>query len=748
MPGLLAVLIFLLFLPNLIAGRPALGIPESQDLAYQWNPYYHFLRDSFLTYNSFPLWNPYDLCGTPFLAFAHANALYPLNFLYLLFDFPLAMSLAVLLHLLIAALGSYFLFRQFGASENSSLICSLAYTLAGFLFTNLNFSASFYSAAWLPLVFLFGIRLGRNPSRLNFLGLILAAALCLYGGDLEVAVFGLLTLMGLQLILKSGGKALLLIGLALLLSGLIFLAQFLPALELVHNSIRAGSEIMISLPPKSVVLGLLGVTGSLLYPFPMSSWQSQTLKGMNQFYLGLLPLFGFLIALKEKRLRKLGWIFIIAAIYSFFLLVPFLHRFIFGIPVIGQSIMPVRLLPALELVFLAIAGIGLDRILGSSRGKLSRPQLLILIAFAALTLAAGIFFRKTFTGGGFELRVLVSIMVLALIFLPRAFPLKWIVFPLAAFDLYAWAFLHFPATDYQHFQIHPQLQATVANTDPDSRYFIAGALPADAQLPFSAGLILKAATLDSWSRAPVKRYVEVLAMLLPEIAEKKGGKLVFYSQGAARNLLQVPPSRAYLLDLLNVRWLISRLKLPFAKLPAGVKELSSAPLYIYENENALPRAFFTPGLAVLDSEAKVLSIMERGSFDYRTTLLSSDPEMLAFPASPPGTQSGRPSRVSLKRDRPDQLLAQVSTQDYGWLFLSETYYPGWKAELDGKPARIFRADHAFRAVFLPSGNHAVKFIYAPVSFRIGLYGSLASLLGLAAMFFSRRLWRKKTGAVS
>ena len=93
-PSLLVLLISALFIPNLVMRLPALDIPESRDLAYQWHPYYIFLRDSYLASHAFPLWNPYDLCGTPFLAFSHSGALYFLNVVYLLFDFATAMSVA------------------------------------------------------------------------------------------------------------------------------------------------------------------------------------------------------------------------------------------------------------------------------------------------------------------------------------------------------------------------------------------------------------------------------------------------------------------------------------------------------------------------------------------------------------------------------------------------------------------------------------------------------------------------------
>ena len=63
----------------------------------------------------------------------------------------------------------------------------------------------------------------------------------------------------------------------------------------------------------------------------------------------------------------------------------------------------------------------------------------------------------------------------------------------------------------------------------------------------------------------------------------------------------------------------------------------------------------------------------------------------------------------------------------GFLVLSDTYYPGWKAHVDGKLSRIYRADYTLRAVYLEPGKHIVKFIYDPFSFKIGAAITLVTL---------------------
>jgi uncharacterized membrane protein YfhO len=58
------------------------------------------------------------------------------------------------------------------------------------------------------------------------------------------------------------------------------------------------------------------------------------------------------------------------------------------------------------------------------------------------------------------------------------------------------------------------------------------------------------------------------------------------------------------------------------------------------------------------------------------------------------------------------------------LVLTDAYFPGWMARVDGAPAEIFRADYLFRGVLLPAGEHMVTFSYAPGSVALGAIATL------------------------
>ena len=78
-----------------------------------------------------------------------------------------------------------------------------------------------------------------------------------------------------------------------------------------------------------------------------------------------------------------------------------------------------------------------------------------------------------------------------------------------------------------------------------------------------------------------------------------------------------------------------------------------------------------------------------------------------------------------------QIRARLSTP--GILVLTDSYYPGWKVFVDGAQKKLLRANHFFRAVELPAGNHSVEFVYDPLSFKIGLLISLLTAALLIAV---------------
>src|SRR3989339_600551 len=87
-------------------------------------------------------------------------------------------------------------------------------------------------------------------------------------------------------------------------------------------------------------------------------------------------------------------------------------------------------------------------------------------------------------------------------------------------------------------------------------------------------------------------------------------------------------------------------------------------------------------------------------------------------------------RVTLQKYRPREIIISAKVQEAGDLFLSERFYPGWKAVVDNEQVEIRREQNYFRSISLEKGNHQVVFLYEPLSFKLGTVISFLTAFGL------------------
>jgi hypothetical protein len=130
----------------------------------------------------------------------------------------------------------------------------------------------------------------------------------------------------------------------------------------------------------------------------------------------------------------------------------------------------------------------------------------------------------------------------------------------------------------------------------------------------------------------------------------------------------------------------------------------------------------------------------------RQMVLSGDPGLsqaviLEGPATLPGQncQPGSPAEVAVIRQSANRTELAVSASAPGWLVIPTVAYPGWRAQLDGQPVSLLRANYLFQAISIPAGSHTVILAYRPYSFYAGLVLSIASgLLVLLWALYARR----------
>ena len=158
-----------------------------------------------------------------------------------------------------------------------------------------------------------------------------------------------------------------------------------------------------------------------------------------------------------------------------------------------------------------------------------------------------------------------------------------------------------------------------------------------------------------------------------------------------------------------------------------VKVFTDKSVTIYKKTGALPRAIFVTNWSV-SSGTDILGKLLDPYFDSaKEIILEKQPSI-------PASSETNINSVNYLSYSSDKSLIEVSTQKQGFLFVSNTWYPGWQVYVDGKESEILRADYAFQAVAIPAGLHKVTFIYDPKSFRIGEWVSFGALILLLCLF--------------
>ena len=152
----------------------------------------------------------------------------------------------------------------------------------------------------------------------------------------------------------------------------------------------------------------------------------------------------------------------------------------------------------------------------------------------------------------------------------------------------------------------------------------------------------------------------------------------------------------------------------------------------YTNERALPRAWLANEVITLAPD-QVLDAIQHSTlpdgrnFDPATTALLEEP--VPFADLSPGAGGS----ATVKRQADTSLTVQIETESPAFLVLSDAYYPGWKATVDGDSTPIYRTNYVLRGIEVPPGSHLVTFEYRPKSVIVGAGVSAASALILVTL---------------
>ncbi|MCI0396892.1 MAG: YfhO family protein, partial [Chloroflexi bacterium] len=169
----------------------------------------------------------------------------------------------------------------------------------------------------------------------------------------------------------------------------------------------------------------------------------------------------------------------------------------------------------------------------------------------------------------------------------------------------------------------------------------------------------------------------------------------------------------------------------FQSLVAGnYRLIHSGDVKIYENLDALPRAFLVYEWEYRPDVASSVEAMRASGFDpARTAVLVGDGPL-------PGDGPVTGGTAQVLNYEPERVVVQVESEAAGLLLLTDAWYPGWQATVDGQLAATYQADGLFRGVMVPAGEHEIIFSFTSSSFAAGRLLSLGGVIGWLLLVFA------------
>jgi hypothetical protein len=201
---------------------------------------------------------------------------------------------------------------------------------------------------------------------------------------------------------------------------------------------------------------------------------------------------------------------------------------------------------------------------------------------------------------------------------------------------------------------------------------------------------------------------------------------------------QAAPAKPRALRALALLGVTSLLQDPGDRPLPGLRIVYDGPdARIYRNPVRLPRAFLVGTQEVVGGAGAARDAVTAAGFPARTTAV------VERPVAGLGRSGGSVGSARITRYGRESVAVDTSASKPSLLVLTDSWFPGWRATVDGRSTPVERVDYLLRGVRVPAGDHTVEFSYRPTSWRIGWIVSLLALLAiLAAAALGRRRARR------
>ncbi len=709
------ILPLLLLLPGLFSFPYSSEQAQYSDLAITHYPNAIFLLHAIDTWHTLPLWSPLILSGYPFVANPLAGIWYLPGWFGYFFPLPFGFNLSIGLHLLFGGLGMYKLLKAEGLEHRAALFGGMAFGAMPKLFAHYGAGhlTLLYAVPWTPWLLLSwrapGLQIWvrrrhwRVPS-----GLILAL-ICL--ADVRWVVYSGLLWLGYALIVDPGGSTypgnrkviarLKAVSWQIIMAGLLSAPLGLPLWEYSQLSSRAEMAILDNFSYSLPLTRLLG----LVVP---------DFGGFHEYalYPGIVVLvfsvLGVLLGIAKSRSKFWMAVASISLLYALGDQIPLLV-YAAHLPGFDLLRVPSRSLFVSGIALIILASYTLEKLQhGWTEHSLwfeqsrRRTRLFLAGLFAfVFVLTSGMWWLTANPPINFIWSCLLAagIWVWYELMVGKRLASRsayWVLIGLCLFDL--------GAADLMAYSPRPA-EAVLA----EGRSLLES-LPASNELyrvyspsysaPQQTAALLGVDLADGVDPLQLQTYVEFMKEATDVDWNGYSVTLPAYAKGDPRSDNAAARPDPALLGLLNVRFIVSAFE---QEAPGLVQKFYLFDNWVYENQQALPRAWIQP--------------------------ITAAPGQGVYPVE---AVDWSPNRIAVKLTQEDLGPGNQN------LVLSELYYPGWQVTVDGRSAQIQPYAGLLRSVIVPAGTTDVVFLYRPISLMLGLIAAISGCL-LALWFGSRQI---------
>jgi hypothetical protein len=721
----------------------------------------------------FPLWNPYLFGGMPYIAAMHGDIFYPTFLLRMVMPTDVAMTWGFIIHVFLAGLFTFGFLRAIGYSFYASLVGGLAYMMGGQIasYVSPGHDGKLFVSALFPLalwILYRGIREGKNWSWGAFAIII---GLCVLSPHPQLLQYTLLACGAYALFLAfstldgaSLPRAIAIGRLAAALGSVIVglaigAVQYLPVRQYVQWSPRAGgladyrAATSYAWNPEELLNVYLPEFSGMLDNY----WGRNGIH-LHSDYFGAVVLVlagAAFIGLRGDPRRKhiIFWsvALLVSLLWSLGSATPF-YRIPYAIvPGTKYFRAPATIFFVGALAIALLACVGAERFL--QRG-ISRKYLLgWLIAGAGIALLASVgglssmaesfvderqfdlvlANRGALVAGAWRSFFFVALVVsLGFALLRERIPGRvaaWVLAALVAIDLWT--------VERLYWSFSPPAKVLYAS-DPIMEMLKAEPQPVRV-LPFPVQ--------PAHGRDVFLTGDALMSHRIRNVFGYHGNQLGRYNElvGAHVSERALSPN---VLQLTNTKYLLTDIpELPFVAnttlVKGPVRNAVGDTVYLYRVGTDNPYSWVTP-VAVKAPDDQVLATLLNPRFDVRRAALFDTSANVAISEGLQALPAPLSITTSVRHYEPGRVEIELSAAapQGSSLVVSENYYPGWKATVDGKPARIGRADYTLIGVELPQGAQSVELNFTSNSYAQGkVITWIAIALGL--LMLGAGIWRDR-----